>query len=131
MVPKRILTIRGKKKMPLFEKSRGITLNIPNIMAILLMVFVLIQGVGLILEQFIDVNIKLGPFFLLIVIAIIVMMGFVTYKKLNEGTGIGKEDIIPLILIMSISIFVLMMLRTYLPEIFANNIQSIVALGWS
>lgn len=113
-----------------FPRKRALELNLTNILVLVILTFVFIQGLGLLLASWFDVEaIKLGPVFILIAVAMCASTSIAIFKKLVSDQAVSKQDIFAIIVTALIAILMLFFLRDFVPEIFEQSIlqlQSVI-----
>ena len=106
------------------ERRKG--LNMTNVVIWVIFALILIQLIGLIFPE--SVEIALGPIFVLIIAVFAgsaISMGF--FKRFFEGRPFSKQDIFMMLLVAGISLLVMFYFRDLVPEIFEQGIVQLQA----
>jgi hypothetical protein len=111
----------------------GLDLSLTNILIIVVMTLVLIQGLGIIFVKYSWGNsIKLGPVFILIAISMSAAVNIALFKKLANDMPLDKQDVFAVVLVTGIALLMLFFLRDFVPEIFSGSVlqlQSMLGFG--
>lgn len=113
--------------MGLFGKSDGKTrdleLTMTNIVIWVVLTMVVLQAVGLIFSGTDwGAQIKLGPAFVLIAIAMSSALSIVVFKKLANNMEVTQKDIFAIVVTTGIALVLLFFLRDFVPEIFEQGV---------
>ena len=111
--------------MPIFYKkiykpnAPKVRIDITKITMMSILILILLQAIGVLFDL---QGIKLGPIFLLLLIAAIVLTAFAIAKRSMQGVAVGRKDVFILVSITLITVLALFYLRELVPEIFKPGI---------
>jgi len=103
-------------------------LNLGEIFIVVLMTLVLFQGVGLLLDAWFDIPVKLGPVFILVAIVPTAALSFAIFKKMINGQVVDQKDIFAIVISALLAVVVLFFLRDFVPEIFLESRDSLMSM---
>lgn len=113
---------------------RGVTVDIKldavNVIILVIMSLILIQGIGLVFGDALGFGIALGPLFILISVGLTAVMGVAIFKKLFTNTFVTKQDILAIVIIAFLTVLLMFFLRDFVPEVFEQSIvqlQSVIS----
>jgi len=111
-----------------FGRRRGLELDLSTIIILVVLTLVLFQAMGLMFGSALGFDVKLGPVFVLLPLAISTVLAAVMTKKLVKNQEITKQDTFALVVIFIIALLVLFFLRDFVPEIFEQSIVQLQSM---
>jgi hypothetical protein len=88
----------------------------------------LFQAFGIIFSEPLGLNIKLGPIFVLLPLAISSVIGVGILKKMINNEIVSMVDIYVIIVAFMVSLLVLFFLRDFVPEVFSVQVIQLQSL---
>ncbi len=118
-----------------FSKKRSIRtdieLNITNIVVLLILSLVAIQAFGILFGDIFDINITLGPVFILLAAGMSAAMSIAIFRKVNRNTQVSKKDVFAIVIVTLLTLLMMFYLRDVVPEVFEQSfiqLQSIIGI---
>lgn len=115
--------------MGLFKKSayggKGFELSFGNILVLVLGILIFVQTFGLLFPSF---NINLGPIFIIISVVAFSAMTMIIVKKVGNDSELSKKDVFAIVIAALITLVVLLFLRDFVPEVFAQSLYELQAI---
>jgi len=106
--------------------------DLSEILVMIVMTMVVLQGFGLIFGGAFGIDIKLGPAFILIAVGASAVISMAVFKKLLTNVEVTKQDVFAIIVTALVAVLILFFLEDFVPQIFEQSmmqLQSIVGLG--
>jgi hypothetical protein len=118
--------------MGFFDKVKGLPLDTSSVLIATVMSLVVFQAFGLVFGKGLNLDVKLGPIFVLLPLGIAALVGVGIVKKMMMGLFISKQDLFAVVVILLIALIAMFWLPEIVPEVFSREVsamQSIVGLG--
>lgn len=113
-------------------RNRDLELTFTNLLVIVIMAMVLVQAFGLVFSGSWGADIKLGPAFVLIAVAMSAAMSIVVFKRMANNQVITQKDVYAILLVVGISLVLMFFLRDFVPEVFEQGMIGLQsALGFN
>ena len=121
---RRYLELYGVEK----PKRTALRWDLTEILIMIVMTMVVLQGVGLIFGEAFGIEIKLGPAFILIAVGASAAISMAIFKKLITDKEIDKTDIFAIIVTALVAILLLFFLKDFVPEIFEQSVMQLQSM---
>ena len=105
-----------------------IKITFSKIVLFVVLSLVFIQALALIIGGTWGSSIKLGPIFILLALSMASITSVALVKKLLEDNIPDKKDVFAIFLTVGISLFIMFLLRDFVPEIFMGGLLELQAL---
>ena len=99
-----------------------IKITIISVLMVFIIALLMVQAFGLLFNM---ASIKLGPAFMVFLIAAVSLFALAVAKKYLENNPVGKADIIVLLILVAVMIIALFYLRDLVPEIFKQSMMEL------
>jgi hypothetical protein len=116
------------RRDPYRPKKTVLRWDLTEILIMIVMTMVVLQGVGLIFGQAFGIDIKLGPAFILIAVGASAVISIAIFKKLLTNQPVDKTDIFAIIVTALVAILLMFFLKDFVPEIFENAVLQLQSM---
>ena len=111
------------KKSSIYQpKAPRVKITVVLTLMVFIIALLMIQAFGILFDM---ASIKLGPVFMLFLIAAVSLFALSISKKYLQGIAIGKADIFVLLILVAVMIIALFYLKDLIPEIFKQSMMEL------
>ena len=119
-------TFFGQEKKGFFA---GLELNITSFLTLVLMFLIFFQVIGLVFNDPLGINIRLGPVIILIPVVLSSFMSIAIFKKIWTNQMITKQDMFAILFLSGIGLLTMFYLPEITPEIFRQSVFSLQSMA--
>ena len=113
------------KKEGILKLMQG---NLISVVVLIVITLILFQGIGLLLEGPLGIDVNLGPIFILLPLAIASTMGIAIVKKMLGDLSPNRSDMLAVIIVAGLALLVLFFLRDLVPEVFSESMLQLQSM---